>query len=63
MRTSYCVIISFSANNVRDPIQITYIPSHLYHMLFELFKVSPYNDILKLKMYDGEDIACKTLVQ
>uniref|UniRef100_A0A4W5RGE2 Protein-serine/threonine kinase n=1 Tax=Hucho hucho TaxID=62062 RepID=A0A4W5RGE2_9TELE len=27
-----------NSNNVRDPIQISYIPSHLYHMLFELFK-------------------------
>lgn len=27
-----------NANNVREPIQISYIPSHLYHMLFELFK-------------------------
>uniref|UniRef100_A0A7N8WS30 Protein-serine/threonine kinase n=1 Tax=Mastacembelus armatus TaxID=205130 RepID=A0A7N8WS30_9TELE len=32
-----------NANNSRAPIQISYIPSHLYHMLFELFKV-----ILKL---------------
>uniref|UniRef100_H2TB44 Protein-serine/threonine kinase n=1 Tax=Takifugu rubripes TaxID=31033 RepID=H2TB44_TAKRU len=27
-----------NANNVREPIQISYVPSHLYHMLFELFK-------------------------
>ncbi|KAM4598587.1 pyruvate dehydrogenase (acetyl-transferring) kinase isozyme 2, mitochondrial-like isoform 2-T2 [Polymixia lowei] len=27
-----------NANNIREPIQISYIPSHLYHMLFELFK-------------------------
>uniref|UniRef100_A0A8C7DBC3 Protein-serine/threonine kinase n=1 Tax=Oncorhynchus kisutch TaxID=8019 RepID=A0A8C7DBC3_ONCKI len=27
-----------NSNNIRDPIQISYIPSHLYHMLFELFK-------------------------
>ncbi|XP_026181305.1 pyruvate dehydrogenase (acetyl-transferring) kinase isozyme 2, mitochondrial-like [Mastacembelus armatus] len=27
-----------NANNSRAPIQISYIPSHLYHMLFELFK-------------------------
>uniref|UniRef100_A0A671TWN5 Protein-serine/threonine kinase n=1 Tax=Sparus aurata TaxID=8175 RepID=A0A671TWN5_SPAAU len=26
------------ANNMKEPIQISYIPSHLYHMLFELFK-------------------------
>lgn len=28
-----------AANNAREPIYISYIPSHLYHMLFELFKV------------------------
>lgn len=27
-----------NANNMREPIHISYIPSHLYHMLFELFK-------------------------
>ncbi|KAF7644104.1 hypothetical protein LDENG_00227800 [Lucifuga dentata] len=27
-----------NANNLREPIQISYVPSHLYHMLFELFK-------------------------
>ncbi|XP_058509632.1 pyruvate dehydrogenase (acetyl-transferring) kinase isozyme 2, mitochondrial-like [Solea solea] len=27
-----------NANSVREPIQISYVPSHLYHMLFELFK-------------------------
>uniref|UniRef100_A0A667WUT2 Protein-serine/threonine kinase n=1 Tax=Myripristis murdjan TaxID=586833 RepID=A0A667WUT2_9TELE len=27
-----------NANIIREPIQISYIPSHLYHMLFELFK-------------------------
>ncbi|XP_034046621.1 pyruvate dehydrogenase (acetyl-transferring) kinase isozyme 2, mitochondrial-like [Thalassophryne amazonica] len=29
-----------NVNNIREPIQISYIPSHLYHMLFELFKNS-----------------------
>lgn len=28
-----------AANSIREPIYISYIPSHLYHMLFELFKV------------------------
>nr|XP_020464017.1 pyruvate dehydrogenase (acetyl-transferring) kinase isozyme 2, mitochondrial-like [Monopterus albus] len=27
-----------NANNIRESIQISYVPSHLYHMLFELFK-------------------------
>uniref|UniRef100_A0A8D3CF93 Protein-serine/threonine kinase n=1 Tax=Scophthalmus maximus TaxID=52904 RepID=A0A8D3CF93_SCOMX len=27
-----------NANSIREPIQISYVPSHLYHMLFELFK-------------------------
>ncbi|XP_075888331.1 pyruvate dehydrogenase (acetyl-transferring) kinase isozyme 2, mitochondrial-like [Nelusetta ayraudi] len=27
-----------NTNNAREPIYISYIPSHLYHMLFELFK-------------------------
>ncbi|KAM9394486.1 pyruvate dehydrogenase (acetyl-transferring) kinase isozyme 2, mitochondrial-like [Pholidichthys leucotaenia] len=31
-------LTQMNANNIREPIQISYIPSHLYHMLFELFK-------------------------
>ncbi|XP_060945776.1 pyruvate dehydrogenase (acetyl-transferring) kinase isozyme 2, mitochondrial-like [Limanda limanda] len=27
-----------NANSLKEPIQISYIPSHLYHMVFELFK-------------------------
>uniref|UniRef100_A0A8C5G1G7 Protein-serine/threonine kinase n=1 Tax=Gouania willdenowi TaxID=441366 RepID=A0A8C5G1G7_GOUWI len=29
---------SLLANNTREPIQIPYVPSHLFYMLFELFK-------------------------
>ena len=31
---------SFSAVNPEEPIEIAYVPSHLYHVMFELFKVS-----------------------
>lgn len=34
-----CVVSCHLAHNNREPIHISYIPSHLYHMLFELFKV------------------------
>lgn len=58
------VILSFSSAKGPDqPLRIVYVPSHLYHMLFELFKVSPYNDILKLKVDDRENIGCMTLGQ
>ncbi|XP_030076273.1 pyruvate dehydrogenase kinase, isozyme 2 [Microcaecilia unicolor] len=31
-------IQEINANNSRQPIHVVYVPSHLYHMLFELFK-------------------------
>lgn len=39
------------ANSIREPIYISYIPSHLYHMLFELFKVTN-NTAYKNTVYD-----------
>lgn len=29
-----------SAKSAELPVHMVYVPSHLYHMLFELFKVS-----------------------
>jgi len=34
------IYVPFTANNRNQPISIVYVPSHLYHMQFELFKVS-----------------------
>uniref|UniRef100_A0A8C1IP20 Protein-serine/threonine kinase n=1 Tax=Cyprinus carpio TaxID=7962 RepID=A0A8C1IP20_CYPCA len=33
-----------NAKNKSQPIQISYVPSHLYHMVFELFKVGMISD-------------------
>lgn len=33
------LLLSFTAKNRNEPISMVYVPSHLYHMLFELFKV------------------------
>lgn len=37
---SLMVLSLFSAKAPNKPIQVVYVPSHLFHMLFELFKVS-----------------------
>lgn len=37
---SLTVLSLFSAKAPDKPIQVVYVPSHLFHMLFELFKVS-----------------------
>lgn len=33
------IIIDYLAINRDEPIEIAYVPSHLYHVMFELFKV------------------------
>lgn len=33
-------LYSFAAKSPEKPIQAVYVPSHLFHMLFELFKVN-----------------------
>lgn len=35
----YFIFTYFAGNNNNQPVSIVYVPSHLYHMLFELFKV------------------------
>lgn len=35
---NYFSIFKLLETNTNEPIQIVYVPSHLYHMLFELFK-------------------------
>lgn len=32
--------VSLQGKNPDKPIQVVYVPSHLFHMLFELFKAS-----------------------
>lgn len=34
-----CIVCLFAAHDSKKPVQVAYIPGHLYHMLFELMKV------------------------
>ena len=34
-----CIVCLFAAHESKKPVQVAYIPGHLYHMLFELMKV------------------------
>jgi len=35
----FCLFLAFEES---DSVRLVYVPSHLYHMLFELFKVTHY---------------------
>ncbi|XP_060051705.1 pyruvate dehydrogenase (acetyl-transferring) kinase isozyme 3, mitochondrial-like [Erinaceus europaeus] len=55
-------IEEFNAQALDKPIQVVYVPSHLFHMLFELFKNSMRATV---ELYEGRKEGCpaiKTLV-
>uniref|UniRef100_A0A671U667 Protein-serine/threonine kinase n=1 Tax=Sparus aurata TaxID=8175 RepID=A0A671U667_SPAAU len=51
-------ITEVNSKNPGQPLHIVYVPSHLYHMLFELFKVHR-PTILRIDPRDDEDLTIK----